>query len=125
MVPAKRWTDSRQINIKLTYMRTLKCKLRFPGNEIVTAEAASRAPGALVPVLYSGPSDQLGATLCNEGDLGYVEWYLRGRARYMQATIEVVVQGEYDELWTNNPETEQHKELTRQHSQSAMTRLMF
>ena len=75
-----------------------------------------------MPVIYIGPSERLGATLCEEGDLGYIEWYLRGRARYMQATIEVRVQGEYDEFWTDDSEADQHDEITGQHSQTAMMR---
>jgi hypothetical protein len=60
---------------------------------------------ALVPVHYVGPVERLGPARCEEGDLGYVEWYLRGRARHVQATFEVSVEGEYDQLWEHKRET--------------------
>ena len=77
-------------------MRTLLCKLTFDDNQVVTAQAASRCAKAFVPITYRGPVERLGAARCEEGDLGYAEWYLRGRARHLIATIEVSVKGEYD-----------------------------
>jgi hypothetical protein len=85
-------------------MRTLRCRLKFDDNKVVTAEASSHSPMALVPVHYLGPVERLGSARCEEGDLGYVEWYLRGRARHVQATIEVSVEGEYDQLWDRKRE---------------------
>ena len=101
-------------------MRTLRCRLKFDDNRVIMAEASSHSPMAIVPVRYSGPAERLGPACCEEGDLGYVEWYLRGRARHVQARIEVSVEGEYDQLWQPKREPGSRSRV-RTHAQAFAT----
>ena len=86
-------------------MRSITCRLEFADGRLVTAQALSPSPADEAPVRYSGPVERLGAARCDKGRLGFVEWYLRGRARHVKARFEVVAKGEYarETLFSRKP----------------------
>ena len=71
-------------------MKAITCQLRFGDGRVVTARAASASPQSEVAVEYSGPVERLGAARCTKGSLGFVEWYLRGRARHVNASFQTI-----------------------------------
>jgi len=67
----------------------------FPDGKRVVATASAASPEEEVPVVYRGPMERLGSG-CEKGALWYVEWFLRSRARNLEARFEIKNAGDYD-----------------------------
>ena len=78
-------------------MRTLKCTLKFPDGDVVTARASAQCPHSEVPVEYSGALDRF-VDCYQTANLPFLEFLLRSRATNLKAQCDIVVNGNYDLL---------------------------
>jgi hypothetical protein len=47
--------------------------------------------------------ERLGAYRLEKGELGFVEWFLRGRAPHVRARFRMITTGEYENRWRSGP----------------------
>jgi hypothetical protein len=76
-------------------MKTMVCTLRFKDGNCLTATVSASTPDDEVQVHYSGQLE----LLCDRyetSNLPLLEFFLRARARYLGAKVEVVETGEYE-----------------------------
>ena len=77
-------------------MKTIVCKLCLPGHQPMTATASAADPSEEAPVVYSGDLEGF-SDRYDTSTLPFLEFFLRARAAYLKATIEVEYSGDYEE----------------------------
>ena len=76
-------------------MLRLKCTLRFPDGQIVTASVESDSAEGERLVTYTGPVQRLWNRF-EKADAGFLEWYFRAQAPQLGAELSVEREGEFE-----------------------------
>ena len=76
-------------------MKTMICTLRFKDGNCLTATVSASTPDDEVQVHYSGQVEVI-SDKYDTSNLPLLEFFLRARARYLGAKVEVVETGEYE-----------------------------
>ena len=91
-------------------MKTVVCKLCLPNHQPLTATASAADPAQEVPVVYSGDLDGL-SDRYDSSTLPFLEFFLRARAAYLKASIEVHYSGEYENTSASVAQQKQRQQV--------------